>query len=122
LKKRILLMAFIMLIQLACSGCSDPSPSRTVVKDVPEEIKEASRGMETADLSEGQSGTSTALTEGLPGASPPSSLIVKSDNAVTEAERMALLNALTQELDTLIQLLDELESVEDADLDLSGFE
>ena len=122
MKKRILLMAFFMLFYLACSGCSGPSPSRTVVKDVPDEIIEASREMEPVDLSEGQTETATALTEGLPGASPPSSLIVKSDNAVTEAERLELLNELTQELETLIRLLDELESVEDNDLDLSGFE
>ena len=115
-------MAFFMLFYLACSGCSGPSPSRTVVKDVPDEIIEASREMEPVDLSEGQTETATALTEGLPGASPPSSLIVKSDNAVTEAERLELLNELTQELETLIRLLDELESVEDNDLDLSGFE
>ncbi|SCZ79822.1 hypothetical protein [Acidaminobacter hydrogenoformans] len=122
MKKPILLLTISALISLAFFGCSSPSPSRTVIKDVPDEVKEASQELLSVAPSEGQNETLTETAEGLPNGTAPSSLIVKSENAVTEAERQALLSALNQELDTLIQLLDDLESVEDADLDLSGFE
>lgn len=122
MKKLIVLLTVAMLISLSLSGCSGPSPSQTVIKDVPDEIKDASQGATTEAPSEGHSEVPSEYVEVQPIEKAPSSLIAKSENAVTEADRLELLNALDQELDTLIQLLDDLESIEDSDLDLSGFE
>lgn len=49
-------------------------------------------------------------------------LITKSENAVTEAERIELFNTLGFELDELIRLLDSLDTVQESDLNLDEFE
>jgi len=50
------------------------------------------------------------------------SLITKSENAVTESERIELFNTLGFELDELIRLLDSLDTVQESDLNLDEFE
>lgn len=50
------------------------------------------------------------------------SLITKSENAVTEAERIELFNTIGFELDELIRLLDSLDTVQESDLNLDEFE
>lgn len=50
------------------------------------------------------------------------SLITKSENAVTEAERIELFNTLGFELDELIRLLDSLDTIQESDLNLDEFE
>jgi hypothetical protein len=59
-------------------------------------------------------------------ASPPTqksaSLITKSENAVTETERFELLNTLKYQIDTLVELLDSMDLLQESELDLDSFE
>lgn len=133
----------VLVVSMGC-GCSVFKPERTVVRDA-----EAGQALENQVIVEPEAETPVVKVSGDQAStvSTPASgevadsgtigkdqstvetasdtvpsLITKSENAVTESERIELFNTLGFELDELIRLLDSLDTVQESDLNLDEFE
>lgn len=104
----------------------DQAPDAQISTSKGEGTPAASVGSGTIGSEGSDTGSDSAAEANDGGTSPvaPSmpTLITKSENAVTEAERVELFNTIGFELEELIRLLDSLDTVQESDLNLDEFE
>lgn len=92
-------------------------------KGVTPAAEEGSDAINSEGSDTGADSTAEANDAGASTVAPSTpTLITKSENAVTEAERVELFNTIGFELDELIRLLDSLDTVQESDLNLDEFE
>jgi hypothetical protein len=108
--------------QTEAVSSTDSAPISSSGKDVTPDAEGSGAAVTKVPAASGES-TEEANDAGTSTVAPSTpTLITKSENAVTEAERVELFNTIGFELDELIRLLDSLDTVQESDLNLDEFE